>query len=96
MKTAWEILREESIAAMGLSRGKDEALGAAYQKYLDTKEEINSKILRDNPELDVNNKKLLKLASMGFGYLVTTDDLLKIKDLENENSNNNVAQSNNS
>jgi hypothetical protein len=34
MKTSWEILREESIAAMGLSKDKDEALQAAYQKYL--------------------------------------------------------------
>lgn len=38
MKTAWEILREESIAAMGLSKGKDEALQAAYNKY---KESLN-------------------------------------------------------
>ncbi len=52
--TAWETLREESIAAMGLSKGKDEALDAAYQKYLNT------------------------------------------KDLENENNDNNVTQSNNS
>ena len=77
--TPWETLRIESIAAMGLSKGKDEALAAAYQKYLNTKEEINSKILRDNPEFDVNDKKLLKLASMGFGYLVTTEDLLRNK-----------------
>lgn len=39
--TPWETLRIESLAAMGLSRGKDEALAAAYQKYLNTKEDKN-------------------------------------------------------
>jgi hypothetical protein len=55
MKTAWDILREESIAAMCLAHGKDEALEAAYKKYIET-----------------------------------------TKELENENNNNSVTQSNNS
>jgi hypothetical protein len=53
MKTAWGILREESLAAMGLSRGKDEALSAAYQKYLNTKESENEN--NDNNVTQLNN-----------------------------------------
>lgn len=49
MKTAWETLRDESIAAMGLSKGKDEALQAAYNKY---KESLNENVSDVKPSND--------------------------------------------